>query len=275
MNYVQGHYQRHISKHDFLFDDLLYRINALRELFEETGILLYRKQRDISENVGYPIPATMHCFNNDQDAAAEWRRKVMEDPFAFEQLYRSMGMVPDILSLVPWARLQTPYGFKRRWDTRFYLALIDTQDIREDMIQPLGREIVEIDWVHIDDQLQSSSTMRFPPPTLMKLMELDTICNRDHMLQEEYQRAFLSRNVKAILPKLAVCSATHRAAILWNRDYLYNALDVEEVRCNPNHERDEKDIHRIYLQGKGKMNIVFTFDRLYESAMQQTLHSKL
>ena len=109
VSYVQSHYQRHIKKHNFLFDDLMSRINALRELFEESGILLYRNRDGLSENIGYPDPAQMHSFNDDVNMAAEWRQKVLDDPFAFEQLYRTMNCVPDILSLVPWARLQTPW----------------------------------------------------------------------------------------------------------------------------------------------------------------------
>lgn len=275
VSYVQSHYQRHIKKHNFLFDDLMSRINALRELFEETGILLYRNRDGLSENIGYPDPAQMHSFNDDVNMAAEWRQKVLDDPFAFEQLYRTMNCVPDILSLVPWARLQTPWGMKRRWDTRFYLALIHSEDIRENLIRPLGQEIVQIDWLQINDKLQSNSTLRFPPPTVMKLKELDIICNRDDMLQEEYQNAFRYRNAKAIRPKFAVCPVTKQAVILWHRDYMYNALDVEEVPCDPDNERNGNEMHRIYLRGKGKMNIAFSSDRLYESANNVGIRSKL
>lgn len=276
VDYVQSHYQRQISKHNFLFDDLMYRMNALRELFEETGILLYRNPKAISESIGYPDPATMHSFNNEKDRATEWRQKVLEDPFAFEQLYRSMHCVPDILSLTPWARLQTPWGMKRRWDTRFYLALIRSEDIRENLIYPLGQEIVKIDWIPIsNDNLQSNSNFRFPPPTAMKLSELDIICNRDDVLQEEYQNAVRHRNVKTIRPKFAVCPSTKTAVILWNRDYMYSALGTEEVECNPFNEKNGKEMHRIYLRGKGNMKIAFSFDRLYERVNDVTIQSKL
>ena len=101
VNYIQKHYQWHIGHYNFLFDDLMYRVNALRELFEETGILLYREcdslKNDNNASLSYPMKARMHCFNNDRDAVTVWRQKVLDDPFKFEELYRSMECVPDIL----------------------------------------------------------------------------------------------------------------------------------------------------------------------------------
>ena len=48
--------------------------------------------------------------------------------YEFENLFRKYNWLPDIESLIPWGRVQTPYTTKRRWDARFYLAIIDNDD---------------------------------------------------------------------------------------------------------------------------------------------------
>ena len=252
----------------------MYRVNALREMFEETGVLLYRRCDELTDT-RYPVKAKMH----DMDSAAsavEWREKVLADPFEFETLFRRLRCVPDILSLVPWARLQTPWRTGRRWDARFYLALIDAADVASELVTPLGREIVAIDWLRIDAQMGETETesgkWRFPPPTLMKLKELHVICNREGALQSEYARAYLCRCVRAIRPKMAVCAASKRPVILWNRDYMYAQLDLEPVDCNAEFEREGKNLHRLMIGGEGRMQTVSSFDRMYEYKTTATQH---
>ena len=110
VNYVQQNCNPYIRKYNFLFDDLKFRINALRELFEETGILLCRNMEQSNDALlEYPMTPKMYSFDNNNERIIEWRQKVLDDPFQFEALYRSIGSVPDILCLVPWARIQSSF----------------------------------------------------------------------------------------------------------------------------------------------------------------------
>lgn len=280
VNYLQKYYSKYIKKYNFTFDDLMFRINALRELFEETGILLYKKKQNIiNDNTFiYPQKTKMYSFNNDLNISIEWRHKVLNDPFQFEQLYRNINCLPDILSMIPWCRLQTPWRKGRRWDSRFYLSLINNDHddtlIDYSLINPLGKEIVSINWININNNIfnKNNNKFKYPPPTIMKLKELNIICNKENQLLNEYNNAYFMRNVTAIRPKLAVCTETKKIIILWNRDYLYNELDLEEVKCNDKYEENEENIHRIYIKGKDSMETVFAFNRLYE---YNYTHSKL
>lgn len=83
-------------------DDLPHRIAAIRETFEECGLLLARGSVDGA-------------------SLAEMRRRtVAGTPFA-ESLRRG-GMEPAVDRLAPLARWVTPEGLPRRFDALFYLA---------------------------------------------------------------------------------------------------------------------------------------------------------
>eukprot|EP01083_Nonionella_stella_P058966 154343_1 len=270
VGYLQTHCSVFIKKYRFLFDDLLYRVNAMRELFEETGILLYRNVNELCDtNLSYPMKTRMCSSTDGHEMLLEWRRKILDDPYQFEALHRSMHTIPDILSLVPWARLQTPWMTGRRWDTRFYMCCIDNDQIDPRVMCPLGEEIVDIDWIRISDG--NETKLRFPPPTMMKMKELDMICNKQNVLLNEYNNAFYARNVRAIRPKIAVCRVTNKAIIVWNRDYLYDALDLNEIECDEEYEQKQQNVHRIYIHGKGDMEVVCSYDRIYEYSSHKNI----
>lgn len=106
VNYVQKHYSKFCNYYHFTFDDLLYRITGIRELFEETGILLIRKIDTISSlKLKYPIYSRLIDTKISTNDLLNWRKNVLKDAFEFEKLLRSINAVPDILSLVPWARM--------------------------------------------------------------------------------------------------------------------------------------------------------------------------
>lgn len=98
-----------------------YALAAVRELAEETGLVLGRKAE--------PPPAL----------GGDWR------PFA------DCGAVPclDGLSLV--ARSITPPGLARRYDTRFFAADLDNVcHVIDGVIHP-NAELVDLHWVPVDD----------------------------------------------------------------------------------------------------------------------------
>ena len=164
------YYSKWFKKYNFKFDDIMFRLNGLRELFEETGILLCRSKESIQQmiennNINYPIKASIFDNRIHKIDIIKWRYKIMKDSFQFESLFKSIDMLPDILSLVNWARIQTPWftGTRgddaKRWDVRFYLAMINQNDASfiatttTASIDALGKEIFRIDWVDIKDAI--------------------------------------------------------------------------------------------------------------------------
>jgi 8-oxo-dGTP pyrophosphatase MutT (NUDIX family) len=94
---------------DRMWDDEL-RAAAIRELFEEAGILLARNARD-------PDCATV--------------RELVAAGAPFGQALRELGLAPDFDGLAMFARWVTPALMRRRFDARFYLArLPEGQSVR-------------------------------------------------------------------------------------------------------------------------------------------------
>ena len=114
---------------DRTFPDEL-RAAAVREVFEETGILL--------------APGAS------ADEADRVRSQV-EGGATFADALRDAGLTPDFDGLVMFARWITPALLRRRFDARFYLAVMpDGQHVR-----PQEGEVVDWRWVSPRRALQA------------------------------------------------------------------------------------------------------------------------
>ena len=107
-----------VHEDDRGLDDEL-RAAAVREVFEETGILLAR--------------------NPNVDRV----RELVDGGASFPDALRQAGITPDLDALVMFARWITPALLRRRFDTRFYLARMpEGQSVRAQQ-----GEIVDWRWV--------------------------------------------------------------------------------------------------------------------------------
>ena len=100
--------------------DIAYRISAIRECFEEAGILLFKQADDLKSSK----------FTFDKSEINKWRAKVTEDDTQFLDFCHEFGIVPDIWSLCEWNCWLTPTNMPalhsgRRYDTAFYLCCLE------------------------------------------------------------------------------------------------------------------------------------------------------
>lgn len=131
--------------------DTAARWTALRECFEESGLLL------ATDHAGQPATPAHAAALRSSDA-----------PFA--QALQALALRPGLDDLRPFARWVTPTVERRRFDTRFYLAPHpDGQEAAPD-----GFEMVEHRWRRPADALQeyAASDMRLSPPTFYFLADL-------------------------------------------------------------------------------------------------------
>ncbi|XP_066493641.1 acyl-coenzyme A diphosphatase NUDT19 [Tiliqua scincoides] len=109
--------------------DVALRICAVREAFEEAGVLLLAEAEAEAEAGAPPAarPARLPPGERLPPAAelAEWRRRVQREPRAFLELCRRLRRAPNVGALLEWARWLTPAARAgRRFDTAFYLCCL-------------------------------------------------------------------------------------------------------------------------------------------------------
>lgn len=96
------------------------RVTAIRETFEESGILLCKKM-----NSGQPEAcATVHHL--DIDNIDRWRKLVQKNASNFIDLCNENNCYPDVGALHLWSNWLTPPLLKTKFDTKFFLAFIET-----------------------------------------------------------------------------------------------------------------------------------------------------
>lgn len=124
--------------------DIAFRLTAIRETFEECGVLLTRPRgRDLvtGPQDGELLTRPSSAFTFDSVSEQErWRSQVHRDPGQLVRLCREKEVLPDLWGLVEWADWLTPTDLNeggRRFDTLFYMAslpsipptLVDEQEV--------------------------------------------------------------------------------------------------------------------------------------------------
>ena len=146
-------------------------VAAVRESFEEAGVLLARTQDG-------------HLVNLDDPAGAEryqgYRERLQTGDMSMKELVDAEGLQLDLHDLVYFAHWITPVVERRRFNTRFFVARAPNQQT------PLhdDRETVESDWMRPSEALKryDRGEIQLAPPTLRTLEDLAVFSNVDTML---------------------------------------------------------------------------------------------
>ena len=121
---------------------------AVRETFEETGVLLTVPAADLSGA----------------------RAEVERGRVSFGDLLRTHGLTVDASALHPWSRWVTPAGEVRRYDTRFFVGGLPEAAEAQDVTS----ESSEASWVPVGTAIEQAQRgeRRMLPPTMMTLASL-------------------------------------------------------------------------------------------------------
>ena len=118
---------------DRSFEDEI-RAAAVRELFEEVGILLARRGRSFA-----------------READGDRVRGLTHGGTPFAAAVRELGLAPAFDRLVMFARWVTPAQLRRRFDARFFLARLPTGQA----VHPQEGEVVDWLWTAPRDALRN------------------------------------------------------------------------------------------------------------------------
>src|SRR6202142_1194647 len=140
--------------------DLSFRIAAIRETFEESGILLARPQRSNA----------LVDARRAQEIEAAHRTALCEGKPTFLNVLADHGMLLALDLLVPYAHWITPEGMPKRFDTWFFLAAAPPEQAGAHD----GKESTDSIWVAPREALAGGDSGRFKlpfptPPNLIRL----------------------------------------------------------------------------------------------------------
>ena len=126
------------NHHSPVPNDIAFRICAIREAFEESGVLLVKKisQDSVKERrvpgealyaPGEKVPyGSVLSDDLPKDIQQSWRHRVHEDASQFVALCKELKCVPDVWALAEWSNWLTPVGQPRRFDTMFYTCCLES-----------------------------------------------------------------------------------------------------------------------------------------------------
>ncbi|RVE74726.1 hypothetical protein OJAV_G00024730 [Oryzias javanicus] len=165
------------------------RICALRETFEESGVLLVLPKTEVAslEQPYHSKPYKVPQFSESE--LSQWRTLVNQNPTNFIRMCRELEVLPNIWALHEWANWLTPvarYG-QRRFDTAFFLCCLqETPHTIQD-----EKEIVHFQWSTPSEILQSyqQRQMWIAPPQFYELSRMCCLPRLDDLHSFAYQRA--------------------------------------------------------------------------------------
>ena len=121
-----------------LSPEIAFRICAIRETFEETGVLLVCNNSDVDltkpvERLQGRVPPMAMAFTDRDFDDQDWRNRVSGDASQLQDLCLTFNVVPNIWALYEWSNWLTPVLFRvtqppekpRRFDTMFYVCSLN------------------------------------------------------------------------------------------------------------------------------------------------------
>jgi hypothetical protein len=125
----------------------------------------------------------------------EWRTKIHNNGEEFLSFCKQEHIAPDVHSVIPWSHWVTPQQEKVRFDTRFYLSVINENTAhayRHD-----GQELVNSKWFAPSEVLDAfqKKELLLPPPTWLLLHELNQVTRWEDLASQ-------SRDLSVIEPTI-------------------------------------------------------------------------
>jgi hypothetical protein len=161
-----------------------YWVAAIRETFEETGVLLWKRPR--GSRLGKPAGNELGGNESEDDAIAAARARLLLGKEGFRELMAGLGLLLDAGALEYSGHWLTPECEPRRYETRFFVTEIGPE-IR---ITPYEKEMVDALWITPGEALARNREGGFPLvfPTLFTLEELRPFSTPEKALESMRNR---------------------------------------------------------------------------------------
>ena len=167
---------------------LAYWVAVVRETFEEAGLLLAQREG---------VPALLHGDPGEEARFAAERRAVNDGSRRFLELVRDERLRLSVGDIHYFAHWITPRGAPRRYDTRFFVAVLpEGQEALHD-----DEEVIASLWVSPSDALvrHEAGEIDLMFPTMKNLQAISRFSRTEELVD-----AAAAASVPDILPRLTV-----------------------------------------------------------------------
>ncbi|XP_075150245.1 acyl-coenzyme A diphosphatase NUDT19-like [Haematobia irritans] len=209
---------------DAIEREISLRIAAIREAFEELGVIFCRDSKSLKDGAGEGYGNFKEDFDRHH-----WQKLVHKDANQFLNLCQTLEIVPDLWSLYEWSNWFTPATFKKRFDTAFFLIALKTIP---DLIKEKN-EVTDFSWKTPAEylQLHFKKEIWLPPPQFYELSRLLNFNELEEVKKFAQQRA--TEGIEVTLPIENKCN-----------DCRVNLLPGDDLYNNPNETSKMKDTHK-------------------------------
>ncbi|UJR28106.1 hypothetical protein I4U23_009361 [Adineta vaga] len=166
---------------DHPYPGLVFRLCAIRETFEETGLLLAKSHTSTSSQY-----STVAQLSNNM--ITEWREKIRHDASQFLIMCKALQVTPDVHSLYEWTQYLAASIAKVRFDTIFYTAALSNPyscSITHD-----DEETVSAEWLEPDTAMNRyhQGSVNLLPPQIFELARLANFRKLSDLIEFLIQR---------------------------------------------------------------------------------------
>ncbi|KAM3967614.1 acyl-coenzyme A diphosphatase NUDT19 [Aphomia sociella] len=226
------------------------RITAIRETFEEVGLLICSKDR---KNNRSSLQATTLP---DVDVNF-WQKQISKSPEQLLNLCKEFNCYPDIWSLHYWNNWLTPCYMRKRFDTAFFVTALQN---RSENIN-CSKEVTKVQWDSPEEILKKNKKLELElhPPQAYELLTLTHIPDVDEVYK--FKRSGENRIHYPILVK-----AKDGILLLYPGDDLYPAnLDYynDAINCQDKTVLELREeattVHRLEKLHKDKQKSMQIF----------------
>lgn len=251
--------------------EVAFRICALRETFEESGVLLVVSKRE-EERLLQSIEdrgaadQVLHCKVNDlcSSELTKWRALVNQNPSNFIRMCRELEVLPNIWALHEWSNWLTPKRrFTSRFDTAFFICCL--QEIPETLEDE--KEIERFQWSTPLQVLQSyqARELWIAPPQYYELSRLCRIPLLKDLHNFSSQRA--TEGCEQLLPVVVFKDEGHISLLPGDKEYRLNPSGEAEVNtdtdCQLEEPQDDSALHRILISDPYTVSLQMTITPKY------------
>lgn len=173
--------------------EIALRVAAIRETFEESGVFLARRDKELYKKEiyqpGKPLVGSVFNDNISEGDLQVWRKKVGDSSAEFINMCRYFEAVPDIWSLYEWSNWLTPVLAQDvpRFDTAFFVSCIEERPVTD----PLHGEIDHHIWMEPLPMLQAfqMGLTNMDPPHIYELCRIARVESAEDLMQLSCTRA--------------------------------------------------------------------------------------